>query len=140
MIDMVNDSSISQQNQDSEIDFDRTHRPSRQTGGKHNKSIDFDRHGRMPRRTRSGCKKNTDVSGDSYATLGESFMGESFANLGEQSFAMLALSGDDDSEDGDDYLEQIAMKSMLERPKLDSVVVFEEEDGVELPNHQENQN
>lgn len=141
MLDVVNDNNISQQNQECEIDFDRTHRPSHQTGGKYNKSIDFDRHGRMPRRTRSGCKKNTDVSGDSYATLGESFMGESFANLGEHSFAVMALCGDDsEDEDGDDYLEQIAMKSMLERPNLDTVVVFEEEDGIESPNHHENKN
>jgi hypothetical protein len=141
MIDVVNDTNISQNDQDCEIDFDKTHRPSRQTGGKYNKSIDFDRHGTMPRRTRSGCKKSMEVSGDSYATLGESFMGESFANLGEHSFAMLALCGDDDSddEDGDDYLEHIAMKSMLDRPNLDTVVVFEEEDGVESPNHPESQ-
>lgn len=139
MIDVVNESNISQKNQECEMDFDKTHRPSRQTGGKYNKSIDFDRHGRMPRRTRSGCKKNSEISGDSYATLGESFMGESFADLGEHSFAMLALCGDDDSDDdneNNDYLERIAMKSILERPDLDTVVVFEEEDGIESLNLQ----
>jgi hypothetical protein len=142
MIDVVNDTKMSQQNQEREIDFDRTHRPSRQTGGKYNKSIDFDRHGGVPRRTRSGCKKNPESLSDSYATLGDSFMGESFANLGESSFFMLGTCGNDasDDEDGDDYLEQIAMKSMLERPDLDTVVVFEEEDGIESLNHDENKN
>jgi hypothetical protein len=142
MIDVVNDSNVTQKSQECEIDFDKTHRPSRQTGGKYNKSIDFDRHGSMPRRTRSGCKKNTEVFGDSYATLGESFMGESFANLGEQSFAMLALCGDDDSDDeeANDYLKQIAMKSLLDQPDLHTVVVFEEEDGIESQTHNGNKN
>jgi hypothetical protein len=130
MIDVVAENNGSQNNQESEIDFDSSDGPSRQTGGKYNKSIDFDRHGGTPRRSRSGCKKNMEVAGDSYATLGDSFMGESFANLGEQSFAMLALGEIDDSEnEGDDELEQIAFKFILERPNLDTVVDFEEEDG-----------
>jgi hypothetical protein len=103
--------------------------------GKYNKSIDFDRHKiTSPRKGNKGNiknKENIDSFGDSYATLSESFMGESFANLSMSVLALDILGGDDDSEFEDEYdnqLERVISHQITQKSKLDSIVDFEDDE------------
>lgn len=113
--------------------FDRAEGPSARQG-KYNKSIDFDRHKitspRKGNKSNGKNKDNIDAYGDSYATLGESFMGESFANL-SMSVLALDLLGDDDSEfddECDDQLERIISHQITQKSKLDSIIDFEDDE------------
>jgi hypothetical protein len=137
MIDIAsNDNASSKHSQVNEVvSFDSVPSTltSRQSGGKYNKSIDFDRHCVSPRRTKAGVKgankgkENVEVLGDSYATLGESFMGESFANL---SVSMFALGDfyDSENDDDDNQLENIVSQQITQKSVLDSIVDFEDDE------------
>ena len=113
--------------------FDSAQGPATQQR-KYNKSMDFDRHKiTSPRKGNKGCiksKENSDAYGDSNATLGESFMGESFANL-SMSVMALDLLDDDDSDfddDCDNLLESIVSRQITQKSKLDSIVDFEDDE------------
>lgn len=107
--------------------------------GKHNKSMDFDRHvitsPRKGNKSSIGKKnENNDACGDSYATLGASFMGESFANI---SMSVLALDGLDfdsdlDDECGDDELEyereRMVSHQITQKSRLDAIADFEDDE------------
>ena len=101
---------------------------------KYNKSIDFDRHKitspRKGNKANTKSKESTEAYGDSYATLGESFMGESFANL---SISVLAFDNldDDDSEFDDtcdNLLDNIVSHQITQKSKLDSILDFEDDE------------
>ena len=103
--------------------------------GKYNKSIDFDRHKitspRKGNKSNIKSKENIDSYGDSYATLGESFMGESFANLSMSVLALDLLDDDDDSEfddECDNQLERMISHQITQKSKLDSIVDFEDDE------------
>jgi hypothetical protein len=115
-------------------------------GRNFNKSMDFGRHTvSSPRR---GSKKPTsshsndrskdgsaEAYGDSYATMGDSFMGESFANLGDQSFAFgnSSQNGFDYSDNEyDNCLEILARVNITNRTDLTTVLDLEEEDEDEI--------
>ena len=107
--------------------------------GKHNKSMDFDRHKMTsPRKgNKSSIGKNNneniDACGDSYATLGASFMGESFANI---SMSVLALDGldfdsdlDDECDDELDYeRERMVSHQITQKSRLDAIIDFEDDE------------
>jgi hypothetical protein len=103
--------------------------------GKYNKSIDFDRHKiTSPRKGNKASMKNKEgieAYGDSFATLGESFMGESFANLSMSVLALDILDDDDDSEfedEHDNHLERIISHQITQKSRLDSIVDFEDDE------------
>ena len=115
-------------------EFDGAKAPSARQG-KYNKSIDFDRHKitspRKGNKSNIKNKENIDTYGDSYATLGESFMGESFANLSMSVLALDLLDDDDDSEfddECDNQLERMISHQITQKSQLDSIIDFEDDD------------
>lgn len=143
-MDTSSHSSQNHHNVEPELDLSqlRSSRANRESASSFNKSLDFGRHSAIPRQRKPPSSTNNsnlnrskdsfELFGDSYATMGDSFMGESFAHLGDQSFAL--GNGDDcfdysDSEN-DNELEIVARSNATKRPDLDTVLDLEEEEEV----------
>lgn len=101
-----------------------------------NKSLDMGRHSAALRRGKKAgsglnrSKDNLELCGDSYATMGDSFMGESFANMGEHSFAVSSIEDSFDYSDSEHEtdLEIKARNNHINRPDLTTVLDLEEEE------------
>jgi hypothetical protein len=80
-------------------------------------------------------KQSSEMFGDSYATMGDSFMGESFANMGEHSFAVgngCEYSFDFEDNEDDNELEVVARSNLRKRMDLATVLDLEEEEDDEV--------
>lgn len=119
---------------ETELDLSQLHRSDeRETASSFNKSLDFGRHCATPRERKSQSRSNLNRSKDlseSYATMADSFMGESFAYFGECSFAVGngADSLDYSDSESDMNLERAGRNDLFKKPELDTVDDFEEEE------------
>jgi hypothetical protein len=110
-----------------------------ETSSSFNKSMDLGRH--CVRTSSSGTEGSKEIAlcGESYATMGDSFLGDSFAFAGNESFA---FAGNDSflgpRKDSDDYeysdsandsdLERIVREAVLRQSQLETVLDLEDDE------------